>query len=82
MPVNHYSLFYPESGETIVHLDDPIDPGDHTLCGHDLIGDKGLGWEQGTLTIKPVNCEDCHKIAIVIKTVKTKDFSRILVKLQ
>lgn len=62
--VNHFG----NNGESSTHYDGVFQPGDVALCGHDLMGDSHLGWDQGVETKRKVNCQSC---LIIIEHVKS-----------
>ncbi len=60
-------------GEVIVHFVG-IGQKDYALCGQDLAGDTGLGWEPGEQTKEKVNCPNCIATVEFCKKIKRSEF--------
>ena len=67
MEDHHKIIFF--DGKIEVHLGGP-EQGDAALCGHDLAGDCGLGWETAEPTKDKVTCPHCIAIVKYCKKVK------------
>lgn len=71
--MKHYSIT-DDSGTTTIHFDGIFQPGDMSLCNHDLMGDSFLGWQSAIETEDKVNCSDCIRIVQAVKNIKSTEY--------
>lgn len=62
-------------GAPIVHFAN-VGQKDVTLCGHDIIGDSTLGYEQVKTTTKKANCIHCCQIVDYAKDIYASEYER------
>lgn len=62
----------PVKGEPI-HLPGPGSP-DVALCGHDLCGDTGLGYDSAEQTSLKATCEQCIQIVEFAKRISKRSY--------